>query len=60
MVKRLISMLLCAAVLMTCVLCAAPISFAAEDAADIPVVHVLGTGSTIYRYNEAGEKEIYD
>ena len=58
MFKRLISMLLCTAVLMTCVLCAAPVSFAAEDAADIPVVHVLGTGSTIYRYNEAGEKEI--
>lgn len=55
--KKTIASILCIAVLVTTVLGVTPISSATADGADIPVVHVVGTGSTILRTNEAGETE---
>lgn len=55
--KKTISLLLSVTIALTAVFCAVPVSFAAEDAADIPVVHVCGSGTPIRRVNEAGEVE---
>lgn len=55
--KRFISLLLCTVLLFTAVFCSVPVSYAAEDAAKIPVVHVVGTGAPISKVNEAGETQ---
>ncbi|MBQ3006688.1 MAG: hypothetical protein IJD78_03905 [Clostridia bacterium] len=55
--KRIVSLLLCVVILFTVVVSAAPVSVAAEDAAVIPVVHVVGTGTPISRKNAEGETE---
>ena len=55
--KKIISVLLCLSILAGLIAVAAPISFAAADGADIPVVHVVGTGSKIIRIDENGEEE---
>lgn len=55
--KRFVSIILSVVLLLTGVLCIAPVSLASEDGTTIPVVHVVGTGTPISRINEAGEKE---
>ena len=55
--KKIISVLLCLSILAGIIAVASPMSFAAADGADIPVVHVVGTGSKIIRIDENGEEE---
>ncbi len=55
--KKIISFILSAVLLVTGVICVAPLSLATEDGTSIPVVHVVGTGTPILRINEAGEEE---
>ncbi len=55
--KKIISFLLCFILLATTVVSVAPAASATEDGTDIPVVHVVGQGSGIIKFNEAGEKE---
>ncbi len=55
--KKIISLVLSVVLLVTGVICVAPVSLATEDGTTIPVVHVVGTGTPILRINEAGEEE---
>lgn len=55
--KKIISILMSAVLLMTGVICFSPATIATEDGTLIPVVHVVGTGTPILRINEAGEEE---
>lgn len=55
--KKIISFVLSAVLLITGVLCVAPMTLATEDGTTIPVVHVVGTGTPILRINEEGVEE---
>lgn len=55
--KKIVALVLCVVVLATAVIGVTPVTFATADGADIPVVHVRGTGTPIRRINEAGQKE---
>ena len=57
MIKKAIALVVCLSIALTAVLGIAPVSSAAEDGADIPVVHVVGTGTPIVRKTETGETE---
>lgn len=55
--KKIISFILAAVILSTAVVCVLPSAIASEDGTTTPIVHVVGTGTPIIRYNEAGERE---
>ncbi|MBR3779943.1 MAG: hypothetical protein IKK63_01920 [Clostridia bacterium] len=55
--KKIISFILAAVILSTAVVCVLPSAIASEDGTTTPIVHVVGTGTPILRYNEAGERE---
>ena len=55
--KKIISFILAAVILSTAVVCVFPSAIASEDGTTTPIVHVVGTGTPIIRYNEAGERE---
>lgn len=55
--KKFIAFMLSLIIFLTGVLCVAPVSFATADGADIPVIHVIGSGEEIYRKDENGNVE---
>lgn len=55
--KKALSLLLSVVMAVTAVIGAAPLVYATPDGTQIPVVHVVGTGSHIIRTNENGETE---
>ena len=55
--KKVLSILLSVVMAVTAVIGAAPLVYATPDGTQIPVVHVVGTGSHIVRTNENGETE---
>lgn len=55
--RKLVAFILSFATLVTGVFCFAPVTFASVDGADIPVVHVVGTGEEIFRKDENGNIE---
>lgn len=57
MMKRIISVLLCLALLTSVFVISVPASQPAVDGADIPVIHVCGSGALLVRINEEGKKE---
>ncbi|MBR4858405.1 MAG: hypothetical protein IKU08_04390 [Clostridia bacterium] len=58
--KRIISVLLCFVLLASVVMCAAPVSFAAENGIDIPLIYVEGQGATLYKnLGTPEQKQIY-
>ena len=57
MVKKAIALVVCLSIALTAVLGIAPVSSAAADGANIPVVHVVGTGTPLIRDTETGETE---
>ncbi len=55
--KKVLSLLLSVVMAVTAVIGAAPLVYATPDGTQIPVVHVVGTGTHIIRTNENGETE---
>jgi hypothetical protein len=55
--KKVLSILLSVVLAVTAVIGAAPLVYATPDGTQIPVVHVVGTGTHIIRTNENGETE---
>ena len=55
--KKILSLVLSMVMAVTAVIGAAPLVYATPDGTQIPVVHVVGTGSHIIRTNENGETE---
>lgn len=55
--KKVLSILLSVVLAVTAVIGAAPLVYATPDGTQIPVVHVVGTGTHIVRTNENGETE---
>lgn len=55
--KRFISVFLCSVLFFTTFFIAAPTSQAASDGADIPVIHVCGSGALLVKNNADGTKE---
>ena len=55
--KKALSLLLSVVMAVTAVIGAAPLVYATPDGTQIPVVHVVGTGTHIVRTNENGETE---
>ena len=55
--KRIVSLVLCLTLVLTGAAFVAPVQSATPDGADIPVIHVIGTGESIYRINEDGVEE---
>lgn len=56
--KKITAMLMSLLIIITGVFVAAPVSSATADGADIPVIHVVGTGEEIYRKDENGNEEL--
>ena len=55
--KRIISLFLCLTLVLTGAAFVAPVQSATPDGADIPVIHVIGTGENVYRIDENGNEE---
>jgi hypothetical protein len=55
--KKILSLILSVIMAVTAVIGTAPLVYATPDGTQIPVVHVVGTGSHIIRTNENGETE---
>ena len=55
--KKIIALMLSITIILTSVLFTVPASFATADGADIPVIHVVGTGEEIFRKDENGNVE---
>lgn len=55
--KKFISIIISIILMLTISVTSVPIAFAAEDGADIPVIHVTGYGALLVRNNEEGVKE---
>lgn len=55
--KRIISLVLCLSLVLTGAAFAVPVQSATPDGANIPVIHVIGTGENVYRIDENGNEE---
>lgn len=55
--KKVLSLILSVVMAVTAIVGAAPLVYASPDGTQIPVVHVVGTGTHIIRTNENGETE---
>lgn len=55
--KKFFSVLISIVLIITILITSVPVAFAAQDGADIPVVHVSGYGALLVRKNEQGVKE---
>ncbi len=55
--KKILSLVLSVVMAVTAIIGAAPLVYASPDKTDIPVIHVVGTGTHIIRVNENGETE---
>lgn len=55
--KKIISVILLLSIVFGCVTCVIPLSSAASDGADIPVIHVCGYGALLVKDNANGKKE---
>ena len=53
--KKFLSLVLSVVMAVTAVIGAAPLVYASPDGTQIPVIHVVGTGTHIIRTNENGE-----
>ena len=55
--KKIISLVLCLTLVLTGAAFAVPVQSATPDGAEIPVIHVIGTGENVYRIDENGNEE---
>lgn len=55
--KKIIALILSSIIIVTSAVAVSPVSYAAADGADIPVIHVCGAGALIVKDNPDGTKE---
>lgn len=55
--KRIISLVLCLSLVLTGAAFVVPVQSATPDGANIPVIHVIGTGEDVFRIDENGNEE---
>ena len=52
--KKIFALLMCVLTVVTSIAVAVPVTYASSDGADIPVIHIVGTGEEVLRKDESG------